>query len=87
MAKSKATITLNRAKAETARSLVNAASTSEVIDLALDYLIRAERLLADVRAYRDMPPSQAEVDLALFADSSGIADDTDWESLYTDEKS
>lgn len=85
MAKQKVTITLDRAKADEARSLVGSASTSEVIDVALDRLIRAERLRNDITAYRDLPPSDMDVVLALLADSSGLADDTDWEALYDDE--
>jgi hypothetical protein len=87
MAKDKVTITLDRAKAAVARELVGVDSTSEVIDLALDRLVRAERLRADIAAYRGMPPTQSEVDLALLADTSGLADDTDWEALYADEPS
>jgi hypothetical protein len=85
MAKEKATITLDRAKAAAARAMVGAGSTSEVIDLALDRLIRAERLRADIAAYRQEPPTQAEVGLALLADTSSLADDTDWDALYADE--
>lgn len=85
MAKQKVTITLDRAKADEARSLVGSTSTSEVVDVALDRLIRAERLRNDITAYRDLPPSDMDVVLALLADSSGLADDTDWEALYDDE--
>ncbi len=85
MAKEKATITLDRAKATLAREVSGARSTSEVVDLALDQLIRAERLRADIAAYRRVPPTAAELDLALLADTSGLADDTDWEQLYTDD--
>jgi hypothetical protein len=87
MAKAKVTITLDRAKAAAAREAVGVDSTSEVIDLALDRLIRAERLRADTAAYRQVPPTQTEVDLASLADTSGLADDTDWEALYGDEPS
>src|ERR1019366_29784 len=68
MAREKATITLDRSKAAEARAMVGAGSTSEVVDLALDRLIRAEQLRADIAAYRREPPTQAEVDLALLAD-------------------
>ena len=82
MAKSKVTITLDRAKADEARALVGASSTSEVIDIALDKLMRAERLRSDVAIYRKVPSTQTEIDLALLADTGGIADDTDWSALY-----
>jgi hypothetical protein len=84
MAKEKVTITLDRSKADSARALVDAGSTSEVIDLALDRLIRAERLRRDVAAYRRSPPSAVEVELASLADSEALEDDTDWETLYAE---
>ena len=82
MAKQKVTITLDRSKAEEARVMVGSASTSEVIDVALDRLIRAERLRRDIEAYRRLPPSDADLLLAFAGDSSGLADETDWEALY-----
>jgi hypothetical protein len=85
MARDKATITLDRAKAAAARELLGIGSTSEVIDVALDRLIRAERLQADVAAYQRVSPTQDEIDLASFADVRGIDDDTDWEALYTED--
>jgi hypothetical protein len=84
MAKQKVTITLDRAKAESARSLVHAGSTSEVVDLALDHLIRTERLRHDVAAYRRVPPTSDELELAEFAEAPRLDDDTDWEALYAD---
>ncbi len=84
MAKEKATITLDRAKAAAAQMMVGARSMSEVIDLALDRLIHTERLRADVAAYRRMPPGETEAGLASLGDPSGLADDTDWEALYAD---
>jgi hypothetical protein len=82
MAKDKVTITLDRTKASQARSLVGAGSTSEVIDLALDRLIRAERLRADIAAYQQVPATDAEARLAAIGDPSALGDDTDWEALY-----
>lgn len=86
MAKDKVTITLDRAKADRARSLVNAGSTSEVIDLALDRLIRAARISRDVEAYRRRPPVEDEFELAQLPPDdlrySALDDDTDWEQLY-----
>ena len=82
MAKEKVTITLDRAKANQARALVAARSTSETIDLALDRLIDAERLRRDIAAYRRFPPTAPETAIALLADASGLADETDWEALY-----
>jgi hypothetical protein len=85
MAKGKATITLDRSKAEEARSLVGAGSTSEVIERALDLLIRVERLRRDITAYRRVPPTDAEIEIAVLADTAGVADDTDWEALYAED--
>ncbi len=83
MAKQKVTITLDRKKADEVRALVQAASTSEAIDVALDRLIRAERLRKDVEAYRRMPPTEEEDALAM-VEQPPLDDDTDWESLYRD---
>ena len=82
MAKEKVTITLDRAKANHARALVAARSTSETIDLALDRLIDAERLRRDIAAYRRIPPTASDAAIALLADASGLVDETDWEALY-----
>lgn len=84
MAKEKATITLDRTKAEEARALVGAESTSAVVDVALDRLIHLERLRRDIAAYRDSPPTDDEMALAELADTGLLGDDTDWESLYRD---
>jgi hypothetical protein len=83
MARNKVTITLDRAKAEVARGLARVPSTSEVIDVALDRLIKAERLRQDVAAYRRLPPTEAELHLAEAVDTAGLDDDTDWEALYS----
>ncbi len=85
MAKEKVTITLDRSKADSARSLLGARSTSEVVDLALDHVIRAERLRRDIAAYRRVPPTEDEVELALLAATAGLDDDTDWEALYAED--
>ncbi|HWE68123.1 MAG TPA: hypothetical protein VG298_15890 [Acidimicrobiales bacterium] len=85
MAKEKATITIDRAKAALALKVSGARSTSEVVDLALDQLIRAERLRSDIAAYQGAPPTAAELELALLGDSSNLADDTDWEQLYAED--
>ena len=77
-------MTLDRSKAENARSLVGARSTSEVVDVALDHLIRAERLRRDIAAYQRVPPTPAESQIAALAGSTFL-DQTDWEALYADE--
>jgi hypothetical protein len=78
MAKEKATITLDRAKAEAARTALGAPSTSAAIDIPLDRVLHAERLRQDVAAYTTSGPDAAEEAIALVADVSGLADDTDW---------
>jgi hypothetical protein len=84
MARSKVTITLDRAKAELARGLVGASSTSEVIDLALERLILAARLRQDIEAYRRMPQTSEELALADQSANGALGDDVDWASLYAD---
>lgn len=77
------TVTLDRSKADAARVLMGASSTSEVLDMALDHLIRTERLRRDVAAYRRVPQTEAEVELALLA-AARLDDDTDWEAIYAE---
>ena len=78
---------MDRAKAAAARALLGVGSTSEAIDVALDQLIHAERLRADIAAYQRTPPTHDEVALASFGDAGGLGDDTDWEALYADDLS
>ncbi len=78
---------MDRAKAAAARELLNVGSTSEAVDVALDHLIRAKRLQADIAAYRRTPPTGDEVALAALGAPGGISDDTDWEALYADDLS
>jgi hypothetical protein len=85
MSREKATITLDRNKAAAARALLGVGSTSEAIDVALDQLIHAERLRADIAAYQRTPSTQDEEALASFGEAGGIGDDTDWESLYAED--
>ena len=63
--------------------LLEAHTMSEVIDLALDRLIQAERLRRDVAAYGRTPPSDAEVALADMPVTFDLADaGVDYESDY-----
>ena len=87
MAKKKTTISVERHKVDEARRLTGAASTSAAIDLALDRLIRGERLRQDIAAYTGVPPSEEEVALATITPPwSDLTDDTDWEALYDDDQ-
>lgn len=82
MAKRKVTITLDSVKAERARHLSGATTTSGVIDLALDSLIRRKQIENDVDAYRRSPTSSEELLLASSSEPPDLADDTDWLALY-----
>jgi hypothetical protein len=85
MAKQKTTITVERRKVDEARRLTGAPSTSAAIDLALDRLIRTERLRRDVAAYTGTPPTEDEIALGSITPSwTDLADETDWDALYTD---
>jgi hypothetical protein len=86
MAREKVTITLDRSKAENARSLTGATSTSEVIDIALEHLIRAERLRRDVAAYRRVPPTDTAITVGPPAETADLDDQTDWELLYAEDE-
>ena len=87
MAKQKTTITVERRKVDEARRLTGAASTSAAIDLALDRLIRGERLRNDIAAYTGTPPTEEEIALAATTPPwSDLTDDTDWDALYADEQ-
>ncbi|HEV3189801.1 MAG TPA: hypothetical protein VGY54_04850 [Polyangiaceae bacterium] len=83
MAREKATVTLDRGKANAAKSLVRAKSLSETIDIALDRLIRAERLRHDVSSYASRPPTDEELavgDLPVAFDLGD--DDVNYDVVY-----
>lgn len=83
MAKDKATITVDRAKVDRAVALTGLASTSGVIDHALDRLIRSELLRRDVEAYRESPMAAEELALLDLPVVFSLDDDgTDYEALY-----
>lgn len=84
MAKDKATITIDRAKADRARSLVGARSLSDTIDVALDRILREERLRSDVAAYRAHPQTAGEIALSSIGQAGELDDDVDWEALYAE---
>lgn len=85
MAKQKTTITVDRRKVDEARRLTGASSTSAAIDLALDQLIRSERLRGDIAAYTGAPPTDDEIALGTITPTwSDLGDETDWDALYPD---
>ena len=63
--------------------LTGAHCTSETIDIALNRLVRAERLRRDILAYQQTPPTDEERVVAGLADYAALAeDDTDWGQIY-----
>lgn len=81
--RSKATITLDRAKVARAGALVGQTSMSDVVDLALERLIRSEELRRDVAAYTRREPTQDEIDLGELPVRLDLDDDdVDYEALY-----
>lgn len=83
MAKSKVTITLDRAKAAKAAALVEALSVSEVIDVALERLIHTEQLRRDVAAYGRRPLSPEDLAIADLPVQFDLDDEeVDYEALY-----
>ena len=83
MAREKATVTLDRRKADLARSLIRARSISETIDVALDRLIRSAQLRHDVATYRRIPVTKEELLVAdLPVDLDLDDDDIDYDALY-----
>ena len=87
MARDKTSITLDRAKAECARALVDANSVSDAIDLALDRLIFEARVQQDVAAYQLHPQGAEERAIARRQPRRTLDDDpTDWEAFYANRK-
>lgn len=83
MPRSKVSITLEQAKVDEARRLVDSASVSEIIDIALSRLIAAERERRHVLGYERVPQNIEDVEWAeIPRHDNDIADDTDWAGLY-----
>lgn len=79
----KATLTLDRDKVAEAKRLVGGTSMSHVVDLALDRLIRTERLRADVLAYGAVLSTADEAVLGDLAVVFDLGDeDIDYDALY-----
>jgi hypothetical protein len=86
MAKEKATITVDRAKLSEARAMLGVSSASAAIDVALSELIRRHRVLNDVKAYTEAPPTDEEAAIGLAPpDWRDLADDTDWEAEWPED--
>lgn len=83
MARDKATVTLDRAKVQTAMALSGGRSMSEVIDIALDRLIYAEQLRHDLGAYGGQPLTDDELAVADLPVRLDLGDeDVDYQALY-----
>jgi hypothetical protein len=83
MGREKATITLDRVKVDTARSLIRSTSISATIDVALDRLIRGEQLRRDVAAYTTTPPDVDELAIADLPVKFDLDDDeVDYDAVY-----
>jgi hypothetical protein len=83
MARQKATITVDRAKVATARTLIRAKSISDTIDAALDRLIRTEQLRRDVAAYTGKPLTEHELVVADLPVELDLGDDDiDYDAIY-----
>lgn len=83
MAKSKATITVDRAKLSQARDLLGASSASAAIDIALSYVIRRGHIRSDIEAYLRVPPTDEEIALGeARPEWADLADDTDWDAEW-----
>jgi len=83
MAREKTTIMVERSQVMVARELTGAASTSEVVGLALSRLIRTERLRKDIEAYTAVPQDTAELATAELPVVFDLGDeDVDYEALY-----
>ncbi len=83
MARDKVTITLDRQKARAAMDLSGGRSVSAVIDIALDRLIRTERLRHDIAAYGLQPLTEDELlvsDLPVRLDLGD--EDVDYDAIY-----
>ena len=74
---------LDREKAARAAALIGQKNTSEIIDIALDHLIRAEELRRDIAAYARRPLDEEEIALTALPVEFDLDDaDVDYEALY-----
>ena len=87
MARSKATITVDRDLLHQVQGVVGRTSASDTIDLALRELLKAERIRRDIAAYGAAPPTADEIALTSYVTAShaDLNDDTDWEALFADD--
>jgi len=83
MARRKATIMLDRGKAERIRTLTGASSVSDAVEVALDRYLRQAELRNDVAAYLRVPPTADEAALGDIPVRLDLDDDEiDYDALY-----
>jgi hypothetical protein len=85
--KERVTIAVDREKLAEARVMLGAPSASATVDIALTQPIRRRRLCADLGAYTRTPPTSEEIALGIASpDWDDLADDTDWESDWSEDQ-
>ena len=83
MAKTKVSVTVDPAKVAQARALVEVATLSQLVDIAIDRLIVDELERRHTAGYVARPPAADETAWAEAPrDPSQISDDVDWARLY-----
>ncbi len=83
MPRLKTTISVDEDTLMSACELLGLSSRSEVVDVALDRLVKSERLLRDLRAYLAVPPTEYEISLGQLAVGFDLGDDEfDYDALY-----
>jgi Arc/MetJ family transcription regulator len=79
----KTTVSIDRDTLANASQLLGLSSTSEVVDIALDRLVRSERLLRDLRGYLATPPTEDELLLGELEVRFDLGDDgVDYDAFY-----
>jgi hypothetical protein len=85
MARQKATIMLDRAKAEQVRALSSSATISDGVEAALDRYLADEGLRNDVAAYLRAPLTAADLALLRVPVQLDLGDDdVDYDAIYGD---
>jgi Arc/MetJ family transcription regulator len=83
MPRLKTTVSIDEENLSAACALLGLTSTSEVVDIALDRFVQAERLLRDIRGYLAQPPTAEDLLLGQVVVEFDLGDaDVDYEALY-----
>lgn len=78
----KTTVSIDRDNLVNALDLLVVSSTSDVVDFALERLVRSKRLIRDLRGYLACPPTADELLLGELAVGFDLDDDVDYDALY-----